>query len=241
VGAKNLVVNLQTADERLTGCVVENISMGGILARTGGKLPDGATVHAEFLGPGLRKALRIEACVVGLSLTPRGMRLQFLQVEGEDKLRLAELLESFGLKRPAVGTPTASKTPSPYAAQKTPSPVSTPPAPAVASAPPQAAGSVPPTPGAAASRTTPSPLAAPRPIGPIGAGGPPMLYPTARTSNSIPPAAPPQRPAGDVQAIERLVAQVKELTDQLAQAQQRIAMQQDEINELRAQVASLRH
>jgi uncharacterized small protein (DUF1192 family) len=241
-----LVASIDAAAERFPGCEVQNLSMGGMLVRTGGRIADGSPVTVEIPGQGARKSLRFGARVVGFDPGVRGVRLQFELDEEEPRSRLSVLLEAFGLKHPEDGrapkevaeapSPTDAGPPpipprvAPFAPRATPAAA---PAPPPFTAPVEAAvpvdDRVPP-------RVPPVMRAPPKPAEADGAAG--TRSNRAQRQQPVVPVPTNTEAAVDLEeANRRLMVQVKGLLLQLSEAQESVSAQQQEIERLRAELA----
>lgn len=234
VRTNKLVASIDGGAARFTGCVVQNLSLGGMLVRTGDGIPDGSPVSVELVGPGMKKGLRIPGIVVGFDSGIRGIRLQFQLEGGEPQSRLVALLEAQGLKNPGE-----APAPKAHAAPSRATEVDPPPLPRV-----------PPVLTAPAANTSPPPLEvrapaekARRPPAPTATSATPtpaQQSATTVTAVEVPTAAPPSG-GGALHDLEetnrRLMVQVKGLLLQLSEAESRVASQQQEIEQLRAELA----
>lgn len=104
VRARGVAANVRAQEVLKTGCVVENISAGGLLVRTDQVLEPGTPVVMDLVRPGMRKLLKLSGRVVGRvekvpnspSIVP-GLRVQFDPMPDETLERLAQLLRELGL------------------------------------------------------------------------------------------------------------------------------------------------
>jgi len=121
VRARGVAANLRAQEVLKTGCVVENISAGGLLVRTDQALEAGTPVVMDLVRPGMRKLLKLSGRVVGRAEkgtgTPAqmpGLRVQFDPMPDETTERLLQLLRDLGLtpEPPAAPLPVTATPPS---------------------------------------------------------------------------------------------------------------------------------
>src|SRR5690606_16695705 len=126
-------------DTLKAGCVVDNISEGGLMVRTDEPLAVGTPLVLDLVKAGMRKAIRVTGRVVGqvgrgAEVKPggAGLRIQFDPVGGEAGARLSELLQELGVSDPKKPTlppnlfddePLGPVSPSPVASAPTPPPI----------------------------------------------------------------------------------------------------------------------
>jgi len=111
VRARGVAANLRAQEVLKTGCVVENISAGGLLVRTDQSLDPGTPVVMDLVRPGMKKLLKLSGRVVGRvekvpnsPSTVPGLRVQFDPMPDETTDRLVQLLKDLGL---SIGAPGA--------------------------------------------------------------------------------------------------------------------------------------
>jgi hypothetical protein len=92
--AQNLVAHLRVGD-RTIQAPVDDISMGGMLARTAESIPIGTAVMFDLARPGLKKPLRLLGVVVDTRVG-RGLGIRFDGLDREGGDRLAELIKDLG-------------------------------------------------------------------------------------------------------------------------------------------------
>lgn len=92
--AQNLVAHLRVGD-RTIQAPVEDISMGGLLARTTESIPIGTAVMFDLARPGLKRPLRLLGVVVDTRIG-RGLGIRFDGLDQESSDRLGELIGSLG-------------------------------------------------------------------------------------------------------------------------------------------------
>ena len=104
VRARGVAANLRAQEVLKTGCVVENISAGGLLVRTDQTLEPGTPVVMDLVRPGMKKLLKLSGRVVGRvekvpnsPSTVPGLRVQFDPMPDETTDRLVQLLKDLGL------------------------------------------------------------------------------------------------------------------------------------------------
>src|ERR1041385_1415120 len=92
--AQNLVAHLRVGD-RTIQAPVDDISMGGMLARTMESIAIGTAVMFDLARPGLKKPLRLLGVVVDTRVG-RGLGIRFDGLDREAGDRLAELIQALG-------------------------------------------------------------------------------------------------------------------------------------------------
>lgn len=92
--AQNLVAHLRVGDRSIQA-PVEDISMGGLLARTTESIPIGTAVMFDLARPGLKRPLRLLGVVVDTRMG-RGLGIRFDGLDKEASDRLGELLGALG-------------------------------------------------------------------------------------------------------------------------------------------------
>lgn len=92
--AQNLVAHLRVGD-RLIQAPIEDISLGGMLARTGESLPIGTAVMFDLARPGLKRPLRLLGVVVDTRVG-RGLGIRFDGIDKDAAIRLGELIQDLG-------------------------------------------------------------------------------------------------------------------------------------------------
>ena len=92
--AQNLVAHLRVGD-RLIQAPVDDISMGGMLARTSESIPIGTAVMFDLARPGLKKPLRLLGVVVDTRVG-RGLGIRFDGLDREAAERLGDLIKDLG-------------------------------------------------------------------------------------------------------------------------------------------------
>jgi uncharacterized protein (TIGR02266 family) len=204
-------------------CQVENLSAGGLFLRTEQHLSRGTALRIELVKAGARKAIELSGMVAGVispeeAATARfmpGLGVQFTDIESDEADRLEELLTSLGIERSqAVVAPQLRRT-QPGMAPRT----------SRASSDDVTSSDEPTDPEAIlreisdALEAEEAPLATSKPALPPQPSGPP------------PPAAQPQP-----SEAARLMAQIRGLLFQLADAQGRLRQREAEVEELRAQL-----
>ncbi len=92
--ASNLVAHLRVGD-RLIQAPIEDISLGGMLARTGESLPIGTALMFDLARPGLKRPLRLLGVVVDTRVG-RGIGIRFDGIDKDAAIRLGELIQDLG-------------------------------------------------------------------------------------------------------------------------------------------------
>src|SRR4051812_27103784 len=92
--AQNLVAHLRVGD-RTIQAPVDDISMGGMLARTNESIAIGTAVMFDLARPGLKKPLRLLGVVVDTRVG-RGLGIRFDGLDREGGDRLGELIKDLG-------------------------------------------------------------------------------------------------------------------------------------------------
>lgn len=92
--AANLVAHLRVGD-RLIQAPIEDISLGGMLARTAESLPIGTAVMFDLARPGLKRPLRLLGVVVDTRVG-RGLGIRFDGIDKDAAIRLGELIQDLG-------------------------------------------------------------------------------------------------------------------------------------------------
>jgi hypothetical protein len=92
--AQNLVAHLRVGD-RTIQAPVDDISMGGMLARTNESIAIGTAVMFDLARPGLKKPLRLLGVVVDTRVG-RGLGIRFDGLDREGADRLGELIKDLG-------------------------------------------------------------------------------------------------------------------------------------------------
>lgn len=92
--ASNLVAHLRVGD-RLIQAPIEDISLGGMLARTSESLPIGTALMFDLARPGLKRPLRLLGVVVDTRVG-RGLGIRFDGVDKDTAVRLGELVQDLG-------------------------------------------------------------------------------------------------------------------------------------------------
>src|SRR5690242_21963603 len=92
--AQNLVAHLRVGD-RTIQAPIEDISMGGMLARTMESIAIGTAVMFDLARPGLKKPLRLLGVVVDTRVG-RGLGIRFDGLDREAGDRLGELIKDLG-------------------------------------------------------------------------------------------------------------------------------------------------
>lgn len=92
--AQNLVAHLRVGD-RTIQAPVEDISMGGMLARTGESIAIGTAIMFDLARPGLKKPLRLLGVVVDTRIG-RGLGIRFDGLDKEAADRLGDLIADLG-------------------------------------------------------------------------------------------------------------------------------------------------
>jgi uncharacterized protein (TIGR02266 family) len=210
-------------------CQVENLSAGGLFLRTEQHLPRGTALRIELVKAGGRKPIELSGLVAGVispeeAATARfmpGLGVQFTDIESDEADRLEELLTSLGIEQSqAVVAPHLRRTQQGVARRAL----------RASSGDEVAASDEPASDPEAILRdisealeAEEAPLATSKPALPPQPAGPP------------PPAAQPQP-----SEAARLMAQIRGLLFQLADAQARLRQREAEIEELRAQLDDAR-
>jgi Tfp pilus assembly protein PilZ/FtsZ-binding cell division protein ZapB len=103
VRARGVAANLRAQEVLKTGCMVENISAGGLLVRTEQLLAVGTPVVMDLVRPGMKKMLKLSGRVVGVAErgsagpnSPPGLRVMFDPMPEETTERLGQLLRELG-------------------------------------------------------------------------------------------------------------------------------------------------
>lgn len=103
VRARGVAANLRAQEVLKTGCMVENISAGGLLVRTEQALTVGTPVVMDLVRPGMKKMLKLSGRVVGVAErgaagpnSPPGLRVMFDPMPDETSDRLGQLLRELG-------------------------------------------------------------------------------------------------------------------------------------------------
>src|SRR5687767_12808566 len=94
IRAQNLVAHLRVGD-RLIQAPIEDISMGGMLARTMESIAIGTAVMFDLARPGLKKPLRLLGVVVDTRVG-RGLGIRFDGLDKETSDRLGDLIADLG-------------------------------------------------------------------------------------------------------------------------------------------------
>src|SRR4051812_27963459 len=92
--AQNLVAHLRVGDRSIQA-PVDDISMGGMLARTAESIPIGTAVMFDLARPGLKKPMRLLGVVVDTRVG-RGLGIRFDGLDREGSERLADLIKDLG-------------------------------------------------------------------------------------------------------------------------------------------------
>jgi len=92
--AMNLVAHLRVGDRQILA-PIEDISLGGMLARTAESLPIGTAVMFDLARPGLKKPLRLLGVVVDTRVG-RGLGIRFDGLDKEQAQRLEDLIADLG-------------------------------------------------------------------------------------------------------------------------------------------------
>lgn len=92
--ASNLVAHLRVGD-RLIQAPIEDISLGGMLARTAESLPIGTALMFDLARPGLKRPLRLLGVVVDTRVG-RGLGIRFDGIDKDAAVRLGELISELG-------------------------------------------------------------------------------------------------------------------------------------------------
>jgi hypothetical protein len=92
--AQNLVAHLRVGDKQIMA-PVEDISLGGMLARTAESLPIGTAVMFDLARPGLKKPLRLLGVVVDTRVG-RGLGIRFDGLDKDTAARLEDLIADLG-------------------------------------------------------------------------------------------------------------------------------------------------
>jgi hypothetical protein len=92
--AQNLVAHLRVGD-RTIQAPVDDISMGGMLARTGESIAIGTALMFDLARPGLKKPLRLLGVVVDTRIG-RGLGIRFDGLDKEAADRLGDLIADLG-------------------------------------------------------------------------------------------------------------------------------------------------
>src|SRR5688572_6036398 len=92
--AQNLVAHLRVGD-RTIQAPVEDISMGGMLARTAESVAIGTALMFDLARPGLKKPLRLVGVVVDTRIG-RGLGIRFDGLDKEAADRLGDLIADLG-------------------------------------------------------------------------------------------------------------------------------------------------
>jgi hypothetical protein len=92
--ASNLVAHLRVGDRNILA-PIEDISLGGMLARTAESLPIGTAVMFDLARPGLKKPLRLLGVVVDTRVG-RGLGIRFDGLDKEAMGRLEDLIADLG-------------------------------------------------------------------------------------------------------------------------------------------------
>jgi hypothetical protein len=116
IRAKGLVVHIVAANLR-RACLVENISIGGLFARTDMDLPLNSLVRIEMAHPGWKKMMLLGARVMNRvdpgsaqqSSMPPGIGLQFVGPPRDERVRLEALLEELGMPTDVAQAQSASE------------------------------------------------------------------------------------------------------------------------------------
>jgi PilZ domain-containing protein len=181
VRARGVAANVRAQEVLKTGCVVENISAGGLLVRTDQVLEPGTPVVMDLVRPGMKKLLKVSGRVVGRvekvpnsPATVPGLRVQFDPMPDETNERLVQLLRDLGLSL-EEGTAWSLTQPAVAPMSPPPEPRTMPGAPPAPAPAPDAQITAP----HAIWSTPPPPAPAPRPVSPVTTPsapfGPPFL------------------------------------------------------------------
>src|SRR5688572_4882707 len=92
--AQNLVAHLRVGD-RTIQAPIEDISMGGMLARTAESIAIGTAIMFDLARPGLKKPLRLLGVVVDTRVG-RGLGIRFDGLDKEASDRLEDLIADLG-------------------------------------------------------------------------------------------------------------------------------------------------
>src|SRR5688500_9592753 len=92
--AQNLVAHLRVGD-RTIQAPVEDVSMGGMLARTSESIAIGTALMFDLARPGLKKPLRLLGVVVDTRVG-RGLGIRFDGLDKEAADRLGDLIADLG-------------------------------------------------------------------------------------------------------------------------------------------------
>lgn len=92
--ASNLVAHLRVGD-RLIQAPIDDISLGGMLARTSESLPIGTALMFDLARPGLKRPLRLLGVVVDTRVG-RGLGIRFDGIDKDAAVRLGELIQDLG-------------------------------------------------------------------------------------------------------------------------------------------------
>ncbi len=91
-------------DAKTAGCVVEDISEGGLFIRTDRMVPVGTPIALDLVDPEQKKAIKLTGQVVGLILkeaaerrgVPQGLRMRFDRLDGATRESLQRLMTRLG-------------------------------------------------------------------------------------------------------------------------------------------------
>jgi hypothetical protein len=103
VKAKGITAYLRL-DAKTAGCIVEDISAGGLFIRTDRVVPVGTNISLDLVDPEVKKATTVQGQVVGLILkeaaqkrgVPQGLRIKFHRQAGATHEYLQQLLTRLG-------------------------------------------------------------------------------------------------------------------------------------------------
>ncbi|MDQ3265000.1 MAG: PilZ domain-containing protein [Myxococcota bacterium] len=98
-------------DAKTAGCVVEDISEGGLFIRTDRVVPVGTPIALDLVDPEQKKAIKLTGQVMGLLLkeaaerrgVPQGLRMRFDRLDGATRESLQRLMTRLGA--PAEASP----------------------------------------------------------------------------------------------------------------------------------------
>ena len=223
--AQNLVAHLRVGD-RTIQAPVEDISMGGMLARTGESIAIGTALMFDLARPGLKKPLRLLGVVVDTRIG-RGLGIRFDGLDKEAADRLGDLIADLG----------GMTSPSNLLVDREPAPITgTYARPDLrAEQPPMIAPFPQPTP----TQTLPSPVPAPSPSS-TSYRTANAASPAASTGMQSPPhpaAAPVHHPT-DNEA--KLTGQMRSMVMELGRLQELVQQREKELHDARSEIARLK-
>lgn len=107
---KGVAVHLQALDTRQwVNCVLEDLSEGGLFARTADVLPVGTKIEAHIQKQGTKRTTKVSGAVIGTQVSspygPAGMRVKFGNIDANTFTTLQGLIKEYMPSKPAVPPP----------------------------------------------------------------------------------------------------------------------------------------